>query len=347
MLKKRMSLSTASGSSVDIGEKSPNKHMLFTGISGSGKSVCMQKHELQSAQNGAKVVVFDISYCRENNQIFQPIKEEYCARINWVNVKEDGLNLAFLRPMQSHDGRSEDFVNVVESAVSALGSSQRFGVRQNAALRNAIIFAIEHFAEYPSEIISIGGGLLQQKDPIAQGVYEGLWTVFNQNIFRNSTANLIEGRINIISFSDMDDVSRRVYMDILLTYLWRVFRHYGHINGQKIVISIDEFQNIGLREGSVLWDMLREGRKFGVELLLATQTLSIFPRAMKSVLNQSGTRLFFRQAADEIYEVARMIDPMDRERWISALSSLQVGEAVAVGNFEVNGNAVDHPILVR
>ena len=39
-------------------------------------------------------------------------------------------------------------------------------------------------------------------------------------------------------------------------------------------VVLDEVQNLDHRQGSPLEKMLREGRKFGVSLILATQTLS-------------------------------------------------------------------------
>ncbi len=346
MLKRRILLNTVSGHKVDISEKSPNFHMILCGISGIGKSVCMQKNELQSAKSGSTVIALDINGSREQNQIFDHIKMEYSSLVNWIDVRRDGVDLRFLEPLYGCDGRGEDFVRVVESAVSALSTSQRFGSRQIAALRDAIIFAMKHGKKFPDEITSIGVGLLQQDDSTAKGVYERLWTVFNQRIFRRSNASLHAGMINIVSFTDMEDVSKRVYLDIILAYLWRVIRYQGYAMGGEIMISIDEFQNIHTGEGSVIRDMLREGRKFGLGLMLATQTLSTFPKATQAILNQAGIRIFFRQAANEIRDVAGMIDPIDRERWVSVLTSLRVGEAVAVGNFEVNGNEVNHPIIV-
>lgn len=63
-------------------------------------------------------------------------------------------------------------------------------------------------------------------------------------------------------------------IEILLSYLWRSIQICS--NRENVTFSMNEYQNLMIGEGSVLRNILREGRKFKINLLLATQTLSVF-----------------------------------------------------------------------
>ena len=151
--------------------------------------------------------------------------------------------------------------------------------------------------------------------------------------------------MNIISFTGIDRITQVTLVEILFSYLWRSIQCCS--SREKTIFSIDEYQNLMLGEGSALRNILREGRKFGINLLLATQTLSIFPKDALSILNQAATHLYFRPVVNEIRSVAKEIDSENVKKWMSILKSLGKGEAVAVGNFCVHGKEIDHPILTR
>lgn len=324
-----------------------NNSMIIMGSPGSGKTVRMCICEIASLNMGETTIVLDINSTHADEMIFEPIRAEYLRKANRIDVKQDGLDIEFLKPMFGRNGKGEDFVDMVNSAVYALGGTQRMGSRQIGALRNAIIFAVEHRRRFPDEMSAIGVGLLQQEDSVANSVYQKLWTVINSKVFRAASKCIQPGMINLISFTGMDKMTQGVFVEIFLASLWRNVRYQGLPGGNEIVLSIDEFQNLPLREGSVLRDMLCEGRKFGISLLLATQTLKCFPKDTLAILDQAGTKLYFRPAISEIRSIAKVIAPDDVERWFSVLSRLRVGEAVAMGNLMVGGVEINHPVLTR
>ena len=78
---------------------------------------------------------------------------------------------------------------------------------------------------------------------------------------------------------------------------------------------------------------------------MATQTLTVFSKRELAVINQAATKLFFRQSSTDIKKVAELIEPGHKEKWISALSRLRVGQAIAVGELEIGGRSISQPIL--
>jgi len=103
------------------------------------------------------------------------------------------------------------------------------------------------------------------------------------------------------------------------------------------VIVLDEFQNLSLNSQSPVRKILQEGRKKGVNLILATQALSNIKTsdgqdALTSIFN-SATVLFFRPTAPETKLFAENASKLDSsknmQQWENILSNLQKGECIA------------------
>ena len=60
-----------------------------------------------------------------------------------------------------------------------------------------------------------------------------------------------------------------------------------------------------------------------------------------------GTKLFFRPAMSEVRSIAKEIAPDEVAKWERILSSLQIGEAVAVGNLSLGEMEISHPVLTK
>jgi DNA phosphorothioation-dependent restriction protein DptH len=138
---------------------------------------------------------------------------------------------------------------------------------------------------------------------------------------------------NIFQLAGMDMLSSRTITEFIL---WDL---YGHLQskGKKAdpkVIVLDEVQNLDHKEGSPLSKYLREGRKFGVSLLLATQTMSSMKKDERDRMFNAEHKLFFRPAATELKafaEVAALSTRQKVDDWVQKLSSLGKGECYSIG----------------
>ena len=89
-------------------------------------------------------------------------------------------------------------------------------------------------------------------------------------------------------------------------------------NRKTWTIVIDEFQSLALERDSVLFQMLTEARKYGISLILATQTLSIFTKNELSVINQASTKLFFRQSITDARKIGELIEPKHKKSGVQS-----------------------------
>lgn len=328
-----------------ISGNSPNWHVCMTGISGSGKTSRLNQMEVEAAKNGCCVIVLDINGSHADDNIFLPVKYSFINKMNRIGVLDDGLAISFLQPVLGKNGCGETLVSLVNSAVYALGAAQKMGAGQIGALREAVTFAVENRQEFPDEMAAVAAGLMNQKGNTAKTVYERMWTVLHSGVFRENSKKLVGNAINVIDFAGMDKASQAVFIEIFLACLWRFVRYQNYICKGAIVLVIDEFQNLSLREGSVLRDILREGRKLGINLWLVTQTLGTFVRDELSVLNQAATKLYFRPNINDINKIAKEIEPENPFKWLKKLSVLRIGEAVASGSFNIGNTEISHPIV--
>jgi DNA phosphorothioation-dependent restriction protein DptH len=107
----------------------------------------------------------------------------------------------------------------------------------------------------------------------------------------------------------------------------------GSKNDPKVIV-LDEVQNLDHRDGSPLSKYLREGRKFGVSLILATQILSNLAKDERDRLFNAAHKLFFRPADTEIRTFADIASISTGERpdvWMKQLASLEKGECYSLG----------------
>jgi len=144
-------------------------------------------------------------------------------------------------------------------------------------------------------------------------------------------------RCHVFQFAGVDSLSARLVIEFTLWDLNAFVRGTGNKNLPKVVV-LDEAQNLDLTEHSPVSKYLTEGRKFGISLILATQTMKNLQGDKLSRLFQAGHKLFFRPADTEMQEHAKLLVQNigdSQQEWTSRLSSLSKGECYSVG-YSVN-----------
>lgn len=324
------------GMAVRISQKSPNEHLLLVGTSGSGKSTRIKEIIQDSIRQGETLIAIDLNGCDFTESI---------QNVNLISAKEDGLNFSFL-DMKFVENGKEMQTNFISGVVEAFSAIANLGVRQMGALRTAVIYAIEKKDEYKEEMQAISEGLKRQNDSVASGVHNKLWNILEGNVFRESKKHMQKGCINVLSFEGVNPFTQKQCIELILRLLWKQCR-LGEKNMQKIRIVIDEFQNLSLRQNSVLMEMLRESRKYDVHLILATQSISNFSKEVMAAINQTAVQLYFRQSVSDMKKVAECIEPTNGGRWTLILKSLDIGESVATGDFSIGGREIAQPVIIK
>lgn len=216
--------------------------------------------------------------------------------------------------------------------------------QQRAKLRSAVRFVFDNGGYEEEGISALDTALTNLSCEPAGNVREKMYSILAHNAFRPGELCIKKGRINIVRLSNFDLATQAVLGEVILSYLWRL-ASARNLDLGTMYIFCDEAQNLTLRKTGVLARFLAEGRKFGVNLLLATQSLCVgFNTTEQKRLLQTGLQLYFRPADNEVNSIAKMLDPSRTGDWALTLRSLKLGECIAVGALWIDGKRIDVPI---
>ena len=324
------------GLEVSISDTSPNFHVAILGITGSGKSTRLLEIMKNLVQIGQTVIHID----QEETHIGLPSEIT-----NEIDLLEDGLKMKLLNTRYVENG-TESYVNYLAYMTELLAGTHNLGVRQQGVLREAIEYATGHSSEYASDMETIAEALIDSDSSVSTGVYQKLWSVLRSDAFRDNGKCIEPGKINIISMRKMPAGSQKSLVEMILGMIWREVRFHTMAD-HKITFVLDEFQRLHLAKNSILMELFAQGRKYGINMIVATQSTGFLTPEVRNVIDQANTKLYFKPALAEVKKVAELICHQESERYVLMLKKLKIGEALTVGNLKISGKEFDNPIITR
>lgn len=321
---------------IKIAKNAVNKHILLTGMSGAGKTMALQQIECSAIDSGACVVVLNCGATHEWSRQ-DGNKVEHCL------VRDEGFPFRLLAPIKVSDEMVESEDAILENIIGSLDRLDRMNRAQKAVLRQAICDILERSGA-ASCMKEIGQELEQELSEDALEVLDKFSIFFQQIQWMEQTLELEPGKIYNIDFSGYDSTTQWLLAEMALSWLWRYAQLCGKRNRYDTYVVCDEFQNLDSDAGAVLFQILREGRRHKLFLLLATQTLVGVERCERVVLRQVGTNLFFKPTEEEYRQIARLIDAENVEQIACALQKLCVGECLAKGRFSAGRMILEKPL---
>ena len=132
----------------------------------------------------------------------------------------------------------------------------------------------------------------------------------------------------------VDKETSRILTEFILWDLY-AFADNNSTEATPKVIVLDEVQNLDHSQDAPLGKILREGRKFGLSVIAATQTLSNLKKEEQAQLFQAAHKLFFQPAGPELAQYAEIAVQFanngTKESWKTKLSALNKGECLSIG----------------
>lgn len=321
---------------VNISEEADNQSVLLLGRSGSGKTVALWKIEENIAQSGASVLV--LNYRKTHNM--RPREG-----VIWLDVKKEGYPIPLFCRILRPDGTKEDSQDMEDAVMDVFLQTLALSIRQKAALRKAVHRVVEQPEKWRKGFYEIGQNLLKSDEEAALGVYDKFYSVFRGLPFSKETMEVfIPGKITVLDFSVFSLEVQIFLVELTLAILWRYFQIWGQYAAAPLFLVLDEFQELQMRKHSTLFQILREGRKFQLSVLLATQTLNTFERWQCAVIMQAGTRLYFRPDLKNIEKILAE-DSVNEDFWCK-IKKFQRGDCVAVGQFRIGNLDIQKSLLM-
>lgn len=323
-----------------------NGHIGIIGGSGGGKTVKSQDIMVQIAKSGGTVIAYDLHGALSDDQIFAPYKQAFEEVLNSIDAYRDGIPFDLFTPIKYADGTEEDELDTVGAIVDMIARPTNLGVRQKADLRRAVTDVMQTNAYETYGFKAIDDALAKIGTQHASGVREKINALTIHNIFRPGNSFIEQGKINVIRLSRYDVDTQIIIAEAVSALIWRM-ANVDSFKKDNIYLFIDECQNMPSSKDSMLAQMLSEGRRFGVNLIVATQLLldSSF-NAVQQRFTQCGLMLFFKPLGNRVDQTSKMIDPAAKSDWTIVLRSLKRGEFIATGSFVVNGHKSDRPLKI-
>lgn len=342
---------------LDLVLSETNGHTLLLGESGSGKTYCTQVMVSELAKLGSRIYILDLTGSLAWNQGEPEFFSNIRDRLNYVNVARDGLMINLFERIMLDEETLEKDSDLAGRVADSLAACAGRGELQRAMLYKCIKTMLEYCQEnekLPS-LELLGIILAEEKGVQAKKMTSRMTQLIDGQYFhQESSQNMLHngGNIKLMQMQSVVHNIKQVLADLVLWQIWSDAVQYGSKNHPSYIL-IDEFQNIRLTPASPLYKILCEGRKFGLNLILATQFFQgKFSSNVEMAVAQVGNKIFFRPPDKEIRFVAGFLtqDRDKKKEYEARLRSLRKGEALVKGDiylYETGGKRYGQPLKVK
>lgn len=325
----------------------PNRHMIVFGASGTGKTYTIQALLWELARAGQNSLIVDYTNGFSTGQLEPMIIENLRPVQHIVRTAPVPIN-PFRRQCDYIDDQPlpETSAGVARRVSDLFAGVYDLGDQQRAALYNAIRDGVDEEGDKfnLSGLINRLENVQYEGGPTAASAATLLSKIrpfVDMNPFgeedEESWEKLytdVDSRCHIIQLAGFTRDSARLITEFSLFDFYWYYRANGNKDRPRVVV-LDEIQNLDHRLDSPLGQLLTEGRKFGISLILATQTMSNLGKDERDRLFQASHKLFFKPADTEVRSFAQVLaDSTNRPQaeWIERLSSLNRGECYSLGH---------------
>lgn len=323
--------------------ETPNPHILLWGRSGQGKTwYCCRKIE-EEYEKGHNVWILDYSGSYTMDELSKnKFKYMNDCSLEIYDLWTDPISWSMMN--SSEDNYRSDLVDAI-TAVLDLRSYYQRTILEEAITRccnECYYFRISKLVDILENMIDeakLTEGLTNEITNISKLLsrlypYRKISNLYINRIMENHKK--YKPKINIVQLSGYPEHQRQFLTRLMTELMWKNF--YSCSDNSHKTIVLDEFQFLGVKPGSPLSDMLREGRKRGIALILSTQFISDYSVEEQETLLQAGNILIFRPSDRDKRFSGGIVDSGNVREWTKILNNLEVGEAVLKGNYAINGN---------
>jgi DNA phosphorothioation-dependent restriction protein DptH len=321
-----------------------NRHILIFGTSGMGKTYTIQCLLCELGKHKQNSIIVDYTNGFFKNQLEDEFTSSLQPKEHFVRTDPLPIN-PFRQQVDSIGGQliPEGAANTAQRISGVFAEVYNLGDQQKSALYQAVKNGVGSSVMQLGDLIVNLEALAEEKGAIgnsARSVISKIQPFIDQNPFgvenEEGWDQLFtdqKNRCHILQLAGFVKDPARLITEFSLIDLYWYYRSRGTEKSPRVLV-LDEVQNLDHREDAPLAQLLREGRKFGFSLILATQIMSNLERDERDRLFNAAHKLFFRPADTEFRTYAEIAanstgDTIDT--WIKRLASLKKGECYSLG----------------
>lgn len=333
----------SSGAKIHLLNK-PNAHVLYIGKSGSGKTyaICRQMEELISV--GKRIMILDWS---GSYSVSELKKSDFSLPKDSIQIIDLKTQKVRFNVMTGDADDSDRIASLGENALGIKGDLQKDILQKATAGVNGE--GVHSMAEIQLNLKKQMKRAERDKEfELARRISKVMdrW----QKLSKHDCIDLWDSdgivpdteKVVIIQLSSLPLVRRKICMLSVLWILWELTEQ-GKMLFDTLVM--DEIQHVDFT-ADIPSRMVRQGRKYGLGLLMSTQFLAGMDATSVSTVLEAGNAFYFQQDSANARSVANRISFRKPEIWAEKLHSLDVGEAVLRGCYTVNHNKSKNDKLI-
>ncbi len=319
-----------------------NRHLIVFGRSGQGKTYCIQGLLMEMAKHQLNSMVVDYTNGFLPEHLESEFKDKVKPQTDLVAHKPLDLN-PFNKQTQTIAGiqltdKAHDVASRVASVFKSVYSTIRdqqlptlIGVIEDGIELYGVDFSFEIMLNDLMDAGKHGEALANKLSPMVKA------NIFSCDHLSSGWKGIYQSERPTTRLIQLATLSRDIWKLTTEFILWDLYS-YVCTNGNKnspLPVVLDEVQNLDQKLDSPLGKMLTEGRKYGLSLILATQTLSNLKKDEQDRLFQAAHKLFFAPAETEIDSYAKLLEQAvpasNKKAWLQELAKLKKGECISVG----------------
>lgn len=308
-------------------KKLANQHVLIVGKSGAGKTQSAAAFMAELWKAKVPCVIFDFQGEYMDAKLANAAGETFlrCTKAKVFDAA-DGIEVNPLEvPDDPHTGSKQNFMKVVYQVATSLAKIFGLGDIQRAILRDAIgqAFVVNGFVagnketwnNRPptlSQVWEILKHLEQSEGGNVRNLNLRIQPLFETGVFVETTDtksfDRILSRTSIIRLSNLATPELMVAVSrFVLQKIYAVMLSKGPSSQLCVFAVVDEAHKLTYDE--TLTELIREARKYGVGILLASQSVKDFDRI---VFDMVGTKIVLQLEGEEAKIMADNLGIIDR-----------------------------------
>lgn len=319
-----------------------NRHILITGMSGQGKTYCIQTMLYELSKSNISSVIFDYTEGFRPDQLEGEFKDKMDGKITQHIVKRDKVPINPFRRQEieiAGEKMTETSSDVANRFANIITHVYGFGDQQFAAIFEATRQGIEKYGErmnmfyFEKELRNI-----QSEFKSAQSVLSKMTPFLRSDLFgENQEFDWSEvfypdeAAMTVFQLTEIDTQLQIIITELMLWDAFYYTKKYGNKN-KPFVVVLDEAQNLSHKDNSPSNKILLEGRKFGWSAWYATQSLKVLDDEEVTRLLNAPFKIYFKPIDDEIQKMSKRLEPSEPNKWVTALKNLKKGQCIISGD---------------
>lgn len=313
-----------------------NDSYVILGESGYGKSVAAQSIVLQKANQSYSVRSIDIHNSSAPEHLFPIFRKSFEHLSSQIDAYNTPIPTTLFEPLHYADGTMESPADLSYTLSNIIARHLRLSRSSTTALSESLEYAISDRDNNPDIFPAVLKALDEFDTKASRSASAHLAPLLRHNVFRNQPIKRHSG-IEIINLSKFPPLFQKVIADLLLFDEFRTASQGGQ---PPRYIYIDEMQNLSIDKDCYLGKILTEGRKYSLNVILASQSIREFNASERTMLCQANHKLLFHPALLEVKYYAELLaSPQHRAEISDLLRNLEVGQCVFQGPIYIGEEA--------